>query len=280
MYIEYYIIENLLINYIIISCTYILIKRPNDTKRKVIGASIGAAYSVAYLYPSLDILFTWPSKIIIMTLITIISFKYINKRDYIRLLLVFYMVNIFISGTTYFIIYFTGIDHMKISFLIVCAYVSCELLKYIYKDIKFMKYIKEFSKTITINLLDKSCQCKALLDSGNLLKDPMSNNDVIIVKSSAISNLLPNSLLKFSYDNMDIIKAEEIISNLDDEISTRVRMIPYKHAGSSGSGIIIGLKADCVIVDNQKIGNVILGISDFKDDEYGAILNPCILSEI
>lgn len=280
MYIEYYIIENLLINYIIISCTYILIKRPNDTKRKVIGSSIGVAYSVAYLYPSLDILFTWPLKIIIMTLITIISFKYVNKRDYIRLLLVFYMVNIFISGTTYFIIYFTGIDHMKISFLIVCAYVSCELLKYIYKDIKFMKYIKEFSKTITINLLDKSCQCKALLDSGNLLKDPMSNNDVIIVKSSAITNLLPSSLLKFSYENMDIIKAEEIISSLDDEISTRVRMIPYKHAGSSGSGIIIGLKADCVIIDNQKIGNVILGISDFKEDEYGAILNPGILSEI
>lgn len=280
MYIEYYIIENLLINYIIISCTYILTKRQNDNKRKVMGASIGSIYSVAYLCPSLDILFTFPFKIITMTIITLISFEYKNKKDYLRLLLVFYMVNIFISGTTYFVIYFTGIDHMKISFLIVCAYVSCEILKYIYRDIKFMKYVKEFTKTITINLLDNSCQCEALLDSGNLLKDPISNSDVIIVKSSAIKTLLPSNLSKLSYDNMDIMKAEEIISSLDDEISTRIRMIPYKHAGSSGSGIIVGLKPDSVIIGNQRIGNVILGISDFNEEEYGAILNPCILSEV
>ncbi|MGL4913807.1 MAG: sigma-E processing peptidase SpoIIGA [Romboutsia sp.] len=280
MYIEYYIIENLLINYIIISCTYILTKRQNNYRRKVIGAGIGSIYSVAYLYPDFDILFTLPSKIIIMTIITLIAFEYKGKKDYTRLLLVFYMVNIFISGTTYFIIYFTGIDHMKISFLIVCAYVSCELLKYIYRDIKFMKYIKEFTKTITINLLDSSCQCSALLDSGNLLKDPISKNDVIIVKSSAIKDILPSNILKFNYENIDIIKAEEIISSLDDEMSARVRMIPYKHAGSSGSGIIIGIKPDSVFIDNKKIGNVILGISDFNDEEYGAILNPCILSEI
>ena len=35
MYIEYYIIENLLINYIIISCTSILIKRHTNEKKKM-----------------------------------------------------------------------------------------------------------------------------------------------------------------------------------------------------------------------------------------------------
>lgn len=280
VYIEYYIIENLLINYIIISCTFILTKRQNDIRRKLIGASVGALYSVAYLYQSLDILFTLPFKIIIMTIITLIAFRYKNKKEYIRVLLVFYMVNIFISGTTYFIIYFTGIDHFKISFLIVCAYASCELLKYIYKDIKFMKYINEFTKPITINFLNNSCECKALLDSGNLLKDPISGNDVMIVKSSTIKNLLPESLLEFKYGEMDIMKAEKIISSLDYDISARIRMIPYKHAGSSTGSIILGLKADWILVDNKKIGNIILGISDFNDEEYGAILNPSILSEV
>lgn len=280
MYIEYYIIENLIINYIIISCTYILTKRENNNLRKIIGAVIGAIYSVVYLFETFNILFTLPFKIIIMTIITLIAFEYRGKKDYLRLLLIFYMVNILICGTAYFIIYFTAINHMKVSFLIVCAYVSCELLKYIYKDIKLLNYMKEITKTITINLLNNSCECKALLDSGNFLKDPISNNDVIIVKLDAIKSLLPKEILKFNLENMDIIKAEQVINSFDDELSTRVRMIPYTHAGGKQSQIIIGIKADSVIIDDKKIGNIILGISDFNAKEYGAILNPCILAEV
>ena len=119
MYIEYYIIENLLINYIIISCTCILTKKYNSNKKKWIGASLGAIYSIAYIYPQLDILFTLPFKVLIMTLITLVSFTYKNKKEYLSIILVFYLVNIFISGSTFFIIYFTGIDHIKISYLII-----------------------------------------------------------------------------------------------------------------------------------------------------------------
>ncbi|EGT2223569.1 peptidase, partial [Clostridioides difficile] len=75
VYIEYYVIENLVINYIIISCTSILTKRYNPKKNKLLGASLGSAYSVAYLYPSMNILFTVPFKIIIMSIITLISFR-------------------------------------------------------------------------------------------------------------------------------------------------------------------------------------------------------------
>lgn len=279
MYIEYYIIENLLINYIIISCTSILIKKHNDIKKKLAGAFLGALYSVAYLYPALDILFTVPFKVIIMTVITLICFTYSSKREYIRILFVFYLVNIFISGSTYFIIYFTGIDHLKISFIIVCAYVSCELLKYIYRDIKMIRYIKDLRKTVTIKLLGQNYNCEALLDSGNLLKDPISNNDVVIVKSSVFKNLLPD-ILNYDYNDMDIIKIEEIIEKLDDEISNRVRLIPYKHANNNNSDIILGLKADYIEIDKQKIGNIVLGITNFNDEEYSAILNPNILSEV
>lgn len=279
MYMEYYIIENLLINYIIISCTSILTKKYNSNKKKWLGASLGAIYSIAYIYPQLGILFTLPFKVLLMTLITLVSFTYKNKKEYISIILVFYLVNIFISGSTFFIIYFTGIDHIKISFLIVCVYISCELLKYIYNDIKTLKQLKEFTKSINIRLLDNSCSCKALVDSGNLLKDPVSHNDVVIVKPSELRGILPELLVSYDYENIDIIKAEEIINLLDDEISSRIRLIPYKHAGSSKGSIILGVKADYIEIDENKIGNIILGISNFNDSEYGAILNPSILPE-
>ena len=280
MYVEYYIIENLLINYIIISCTSILVKKHNDMKKKCLGACLGAMYSVAYLCPSLNILFTIPLKIAVIILITLVSFNYGTKKEYIHILLVFYLVNIFISGSTYFVIYFTGIHHMKISFLIICAYVSCELLKYIYKDIRMIKYIKEFTKTITINLLDHNYTCKALLDSGNLLKDPISKSDIIIIKSSLLQDIIPNLTTDYSYEEMDPIMVDKIINNLDDDISARVRVIPYRHAGSNKTSMILGFKADYVEIENRKIGNIVLGISNFDNEEYKAILNPTILSEI
>ncbi len=280
MYIEYYIIENLLINYIIISCTTILTKKYSSQKRKWIGASLGTLYAVAYLYPNLEVLFSLAFKFFIMTIITIISFTYKDKKEFIRISLVFYLVNVFICGSSYFIIYFTGIEHMKISFLIVCAYISCELLKYIYRDIRTLKYIKDIKKTININLLGKSFVCEALIDSGNLLRDPLSNNEVVIVKSKLLKGIISDELVEYDYENLDVFKIQNIISSSDEKLSSRVRLIPYKHAGSNSSSIILGIKVDYIEVDKNKICNVIIGLSNFNDSEYDAILNPSLLQGV
>ena len=78
MYIEYYIIENLLINYIIISCTSILIKQYKSQRKKWLGAFLGTIYSVAYIYPNFKVFFTLPFKIVILTFIILVSFTYKN----------------------------------------------------------------------------------------------------------------------------------------------------------------------------------------------------------
>ena len=90
MYIEYYIIENLLINYIIISCTSILIKNVNSYKRKIIGAVVGTVYSIIYLFPSFKLLYTLPSKVIFIVIIGSISFVYEDKKEFIRILTAFF----------------------------------------------------------------------------------------------------------------------------------------------------------------------------------------------
>jgi stage II sporulation protein GA (sporulation sigma-E factor processing peptidase) len=280
MYFEYYVLENLIVNYIIISCTSILTKKYNSLKNKILGASLGAIYAVAYLYPSLGILFTIPFKVLLMTFIIFVSFKHYGKRDFIKTSLVFYLVNVFISGTTYFIIYFTGISHMKISFLIVCAYASCELLKHIYKDIKMIKYIDNLTKSIRIKIFDNEFDCKALVDSGNMLKDPFSKSEVVMVDASVVKNMMPSFLLGVDYADLDIERAEEVIRDLDKEISKKVRLIPYKHAGSSESKIVLGFKADYIEVDDQKVGDIVLGIADLEESDYKAIMSPTLLPNI
>ena len=275
MYLDLYIIENLLINYIIISCTSILTKNANSYKRKIIGAVVGTIYSVIYLFPRFYLLYTLPSKIIVIIIIGLISFIYTDRNEFIRILTIFFLVNFFICGSTYFIIYFTGIEHIKISFIIISVYISCIILKKIYSDITLINHIKEFTKEVTISFLGEDFKCIALLDSGNLLKDPLSKSDVVMVNSYLLKKYLPEN---YNYEYVDVILVEEIINNLSEDISSRVRLIPYNHATSNNTSMILGFKADYLQIDNKKIGNIVLGISNFKDDNYNAILNPSILS--
>lgn len=274
MYLDYYILENLFINYIIINCTTHLTKIYTKKIKQICGALIGTIYSVMYLYKELEKFFLFPFKFIFFILIILISFDISSKNEFIKTMFNFYLVNIFISGSTYFIIYFTDISHMTISFFIICSYISCKLLNRIVNNFKILKHIDDITKKIKINILDKNIECVALLDSGNLLQDPISKNDVVIVKASLLENFLPKGC---NFDEMDILDIQSVTDNLEPKVSSRVRIIPYKHVGNNNANMILGIKADYLEVDNKKISNVILGISNFNDDGYSAILNPRIL---
>lgn len=274
MYLDYYILENLLINYIIINCTTYITKIYTKKSRQIFGAVIGTIYSVMYIYKELEAFFSLPAKFIFFIIIVLISFNITDKKEFFKILFNFYLVNIFISGSTYFIIYFTGISHMTISFFIICSYISCKLLKKIVNDFRLLKHVDDITKKIRIQILDKNIECIALLDSGNLLQDPISKNDVVIIKASLLENFLPKD---YNFEKMDISDIQDVTDNLEPRLSSRVRIIPYKHVGDNNAGMILGIKADYLDVDNKKISNIILGISNFDDKEYSAILNPRIL---
>ena len=189
-------------------------------------------------------------------------------------------MNVFLSGSTYFIIYFTGISHVRISFIIVCVYMSCKLLIYTYKDIKTLQYLKEINKSIEITLCGRKIKCSALIDSGNLLKDPITNNEVILIKPDIFNNMFKDKIIEIEYEKINLDNVYDQIEKLDSNIKSKVRLIPYRHAKSENTQIIIGFKCDYVEIDNNKITNIVIAISDFDNQDYDAILSPVILGDI
>ena len=268
--------ENLVINYIIISTTAKILNIHHSKIKAIIGASIGALYSLAYLFPTFEILFTIPFKILTVILITLITFSYKDIKSYIRVLSIFYLVNMFISGSTFFIIYFTGISHITVSLVIFVCFVSSKILNLIYKDIKTHKMIKELRKKINVKVKDNVFDFEALLDSGNLLKDPISKDDVIIVNAKKLEKLLPKELVDYDYGDMSFEKMNNLLDKLDINLSSRVRLIPCRKIGND-NGFVLGIKADYIEVDGSKISSIVLGLSNFSDkDDYDAIMNPCV----
>ncbi|MEG2789929.1 MAG: sigma-E processing peptidase SpoIIGA [Romboutsia sp.] len=278
VYVEYYAIENLLINYIIISCTAILTKNYTTNKKKWSGAILGMTYSIAYLFPNLSLMFTLPMKILVILIVAKITFQYQTFQEYIRILLVFYFVNIFIAGSSFFIIYFTGTTHMTISFIILVSYISGIILKYIYNDIKELKYMGSMKKDIKICINKNEVELKALVDTGNLLKDPITKQEVVIISANKLYEILPEEFQKLDFKNINMTTINKIIEDVDESISYRIRLIPVKQINDEN--LVIGIKSDYVHVDGHKIPNVILGLSNFNEDGYSAILNPQLLVSI
>ncbi|MGL5642316.1 MAG: sigma-E processing peptidase SpoIIGA [Paraclostridium sp.] len=278
VYVEYYAIENLLINYIIISCTAILTKNYTTKKKKWSGAIVGMIYSIAYLFPNLSLMFTLPMKILIILVVTKITFEYQTLKEYIRILFAFYFVNIFIAGSSFFIIYFTGTTHMTISFIILVSYISGIILKYIYNDIKELKYMSSMKKDIRVCINKNEVELKALIDTGNLLKDPITKQEVVIISANKLYEILPKEFQQLDFKNINITTVNQIIEEIDENISYRIRLIPVKQINDEN--LVVGIKSDYVQVDGHNIPNVILGLSNFKEDGYSAILNPQLLVSI
>ncbi len=278
MYVEYYAIENLLINYIIISITSIITRNDNSKNKRWIGATLGMIYSLLYILPNKELLFIFPIKVLVILFISMITFKYENLKEYLRILILFYFVNISIAGSSFFIIYFTGIKHMTISFIILISYLSGIILKYLYNDLKELKYINSMKKDIKICINKIEIELKALLDTGNLLKDPITKDEVIIINVNKLYEILPQEFQKLDLKDINLSIIYDFIDKLDQDISKRIRIIPVRQINDQN--LLIGIKSDYIQIDGHTISNVILGLSNFKEDGYSAILNPQILMNI
>ncbi|MDR1773590.1 MAG: sigma-E processing peptidase SpoIIGA [Clostridioides sp.] len=278
MYFEYYFLVNAVLNYVMIDTTSSLTRKYNKLNRKILGSLVGTIYSILYLFSKFSFLFYIPIKIICMSFIVYISFIHKSVKDYIQTSLVFYAVNIFLAGNAYFIIYFTGMSYIKVSFIVVCAYISIFLVKLIFSDVKKLNYIKEITKDIKIVINSEEINCKAIMDSGNLLVDPISKGEVIMVdleKVESILNIKENIIKK-----VDILeRPEEIMDKLDSKLLKRIRLIPYRHAIDCNSKLILGLRSDYIEIDGDKIAGAIIGVADLKNDDYNAIINPNMLAK-
>ena len=116
---------------------------------------------------------------------------------------------------------------------------------------------------VILNLNKQYAHIKAIIDTGNFLKDPITKTPVIVIEKQALVNLVPKCILH----NIDkIINGEEI--ELGDYIS-KIRLIPFTSLGRE-NGILLGIRADSVFIEieerNIVVENIIIGV-------YNGILN-------
>ena len=130
---------------------------------------------------------------------------------------------------------------------------------------------------IKIKLNEKIVEAKAIIDTGNLAKEPITNTPVVIVESTLLEEVLPNKILN-NLENILGGDLSQISEEMQEKYISKLRCIPFSSLGKQ-NGLLLGIRADEIVVeteDEQKISNnVIVGIynqSLTKRGEYRALI--------
>lgn len=149
-----------------------------------------------------------------------------------------------------------------------------------FKSIKNKIAKRDMTCNITIIFQEKAVSLKAIIDTGNFLKEPITKKPVVIVEKYALKELIPVDIL----ENMqDIINGK---IDIQGEYMHKIRLIPFTALGTE-NGLLLGIKPDNFILNYQEKAinnkNVIIGIYDkklSKSNKYNALVGLEIIDKI
>lgn len=292
VYIDVLFAVNLIINYIILHSCSVFVDLKQNKLRISFGAVIGASYAVLVFFPDFNILYSALSKFLVSMVIVASAYPFYTVKNYIKALLVFYLISIGFGGCVLSVFYFSdigaklgavysnGIFYFNLPWTVLLVsgiifYLATKIFKSVSTKIYTTQSLK---KKLFISHNNNTAEITALLDTGNSLVDPISLSPVIIVEYRFIKNLFPEEI-RYGLERIDSGDIEFVMN----EVSAKgfpLRIIPFSSLGKE-NGILFGFIPDRVEIRDEcglkVLGKCVIGIyykSLSKDRSYGALLNP------
>lgn len=294
IYLDVVLAENLCMNYIILFASAYILKKKVKHIRLIISALIGGIYSILAYIQVLQIYSNIICKFILSIVMVYIAYKPKNIKELIKNIIFFYLVSFVFGGTAFALLYFikpqeilikngvyVGTYPLKIAILggIVGFTVLVAALKFI--KIKLTK--KDIFCNICIYIEDKCLEMIGILDTGNMLKDPITNRPVIIIEKDKMKDIFPNVILNNLSKIIGGDMPKELYEDENMKYITKFRVIPFKTIGKE-NGLLLGFKVNKVKIEmdeiSKTINNVIVGIYDSKlskKETYSALIGIDIL---
>ena len=297
IYLDVVLIENLCMNYIILFATGYILKIEIKHIILIISALLGGIYSVAAYLQILEIYSNILLKIILSIVMVYIAYNSKNIKQIIKQLLFFYLITFVFGGCAFALLYFIkpeqilmrngvyiGTYPLKIVILGGIVGFTLTVIAFKYAKMKINK--KNMFCELEIYFENKKINTIALIDTGNMLKDPITSMPVIVVEKSILKNVLPDIII----DNLNKIIGgdvpKEVYEDKNLNYITKFRVIPFSSIGKE-NGLLLGFKSNKIKISTQEEGqkmieNVIVGIYDHslsKKNNYFALVGFEILEK-
>lgn len=295
VYLDIVLLENICMNYIILYATGLINKVKINNIRIFLSSLLGSTYAVMSFISVLEIYSTIILKLILSISMIYLAYKPKNLKTLIKETIIFYLSSFALGGAAFFLLYFIRpqdilirngvyIGTYPIKIALLGGIVGFIIINISFKIIKGKLNRKNMFCDIEIYFIDKISKVKAMIDTGNLLKEPITGAPVIVVEKNMLENVIPKNII----DNIDKIiigDSQEIIENLDEEYKSRFKVIPFSSLGKQ-NGILLGFRSDKIIIEYEenKIeeNNVIIAIYNqtlSKYEKYTALIGIDLLEE-
>ena len=288
IYIDIVLIENLIMNYIILFTTAVVLKIKVNHIRLILASLLGAGYSIIAYMGIIKVYSSIILKIILSVLIIYIAYNPQNIKKMCKDLLLFYLVSFVFGGAAFALIYiikpqnilmknglFLGTYTLKTVML--GAVVAFCIIIGAFAIIKNKISKKDMFCEIEILINQKKIKTKAMIDTGNMLKEPITNVPVIVVEHILLYSCMPKEIL----NNLKEIMGgdfKNIPCDIQEKYISKLKLIPFSSLGKQ-NGMLIGIRPEYVKVitdEQEKINkNVIIGIYEkslTKKGEYQALI--------
>ena len=293
IYLDIILCENLLMNYIILFATYVIIKpkTKHPQIRMILSSLLGSIYAIIVYLNILSIYTNLLAKITLSVVIVYIAFAPPNVKQLLKQILIFYLVSFIFGGCTFALIYFLKPENVEMkNGVFVGMYpirvgLIAGVIAFIITQIAFKinkSKLNNKNTFIEIELYNKNkmTKARALLDSGNMLKEPISQKPVIVVEKTTLSKIIPEEVLNYIEK---IVGGDDQEKNEMQEYLSKIRMVPFMSLGKE-NGMLIGIRLDKIKINTEDIRlekeNIIAGIYEkklTKDNKYNALIGLNLL---
>lgn len=280
VYADVLIVVNLFVNYALLLCSSMIMKRHVTSLRLFLGAAVGAFYGLVIFLPQLPDAVEILLRIIFSALIVFASFGYRNIRFFLRCFCTFFAVSFAFGGIMLVLwvtvapigmVYNNGAVYFDINLtvLAVSTVVSFAVVSLI-ANFTQRRAPKESVAVVTVTNKGRTATLKALVDTGNSLTESFSGFPVILGEIGSLDKVIPDAVREF-------VNGDDVSS------SPEIRLVVHKTI--SGTGIMPVFRPDYIevktISKRIKTNEVYIGVTSktLASGEYEMILNPTLFDE-
>ncbi len=280
VYADVLLIVNLFVNYALLLCSSMIMKKHTQRLRILLGAAIGAFYGFVIFLPDLPSAAEFALRFAATVLIVLGAFGYKNLPSFLRSFFTFFAVSFAFGGIMLVLwvtvapigmIYNNGAVYFDVDLavLAVSTVVSFAVVSLI-AHFTARRAPKDSIALVKIVYKGKETKLTALVDTGNSLTETFSGFPVVLGEVESLEKIIPDAVRGF-------LNGEDVSS------SSEMRLVMHKTV--SGTGILPVFRPDYIEVKSVshsvKTSEVYVAVTknNLARGEYEMILNPALFEE-
>lgn len=265
IYADLLVLENAIVNLFLLVITMKSIRHKFKWKKVISAAFVGGLYTMVLFIPKLFIVGSFPFQLFVAYFMIRIASGKMNFISHLKMLILFFMFTFTLSGICFLFsmrqnFYILGssfeIENYSIKYILLSLMIIFIIGSRILDYIKERTFVDNYILKISFEIDGEKYEILSFLDTGNELKEPVTNLPCIIIE-------------------------RDIIKNINFK-GKRIYYVPYNAIGVGGN--LEGIRINNIEINNsgvfeKKIDAIVCPCEEklSKEDEFNALLSRGIV---